>query len=410
MRFHFRQNKLWTLELNSIFDIIKIKMELVPEMEFELYPFEKLSHLLDNIKPNSEYSPLSLTIGEPQFDTPQFIQDELKNSVSLLNKYPKTAGEDYLKDALIDYNSQRFGLNLNASQIIPTFGTREVLFNFPQFLLHDISNPVMAFPNPFYQIYEGAAIASRAKIIHMPLTRKNGFLPTINEEELAECDLVILNSPSNPCASVMSLESLQEWVALALKHNFVLMNDECYIDLYIDEKVPSLLNASIKAGNSEFKNILVLNSISKRSSAPGLRSGFIAGDASILAEYMKYRTYIGCASPLPLQHAASVAWKDDAHVAVARKAYRANFILAKEILGVEMAKATFYIWLEVDDDLEFTKRLYSEYNLKVLAGSFLGRNGMGSGFVRLALVYDESKTRDALLRVKDLMNKITRGE
>lgn len=375
-------------------------------MQFESYPFEKLSHILDSIEPNREYLPLSLTIGEPQFDTPMFIQNELKNSVSLLNKYPKTAGEDSLKDALIYYNKQRFGLDLNASQIIPTFGTREVLFNFPQFLLHDNQNPVMAFPNPFYQIYEGAAIASRAKIIHMPLTQENDFLPVINEDELAECDLVILNSPSNPCASVMSLESLKKWVVLALKHNFVLLNDECYIDLYIDEKVPSLLNASLDIGNNEFKNILVLNSISKRSSAPGLRSGFIAGDAEILTEYMKYRTYVGCASPLPLQNAAVVAWRDDEHVQSARDAYKANFILAKDILGVEMAKATFYIWLEVDDDIEFTKRLYSEYNLKVLPGSFLGRNGEGKGYVRLALVYDEDKTRDALQRVKELMHKI----
>ncbi len=375
-------------------------------MQFESYPFEKLSHILDSIEPNREYLPLSLTIGEPQFDTPMFIQNELKNSVSLLNKYPKTAGEDSLKDALIYYNKQRFGLDLNASQIIPTFGTREVLFNFPQFLLHDNQNPVMAFPNPFYQIYEGAAIASRAKIIHMPLTQENDFLPVINEDELAECDLVILNSPSNPCASVMSLESLKKWVVLALKHNFVLLNDECYIDLYIDEKVPSLLNASLDVGNNEFKNILVLNSISKRSSAPGLRSGFIAGDAEILTEYMKYRTYVGCASPLPLQNAAVVAWRDDEHVQSARDAYKANFILAKDILGVEMAKATFYIWLEVDDDIEFTKRLYSEYNLKVLPGSFLGRNGEGKGYVRLALVYDEDKTRDALQRVKELMHKI----
>ncbi len=375
-------------------------------MQFESYPFEKLSHILDSIEPNREYLPLSLTIGEPQFDTPMFIQNELKNSVSLLNKYPKTAGEDSLKDALIYYNKQRFGLDLNASQIIPTFGTREVLFNFPQFLLHDNQNPVMAFPNPFYQIYEGAAIASRAKIIHMPLMQENDFLPVINEDELAECDLVILNSPSNPCASVMSLESLKKWVVLALKHNFVLLNDECYIDLYIDEKVPSLLNASLDVGNNEFKNILVLNSISKRSSAPGLRSGFIAGDAEILTEYMKYRTYVGCASPLPLQNAAVVAWRDDEHVQSARDAYKANFILAKDILGVEMAKATFYIWLEVDDDIEFTKRLYSEYNLKVLPGSFLGRNGEGKGYVRLALVYDEDKTRDALQRVKELMHKI----
>jgi len=377
-------------------------------VHFEIYPFEKLNLLLSDIEPSSSYTPLSLTIGEPQFDTPKFILDELNSSASLLNKYPKTAGERVLRDGMLKYLKDRFDLDLRDEEIIPTFGTREVLFNFPQFLLHDIKEPVMAFPNPFYQIYEGAAKASRAEVIYLDLKKENDFLPIIDEDKLSRCDFVILNSPNNPTSSVMSLELLKEWVELALKHDFVLLNDECYSDLYIDEPLPSLLNASIKVGNIEFKNILVINSISKRSSAPGLRSGFIAGDADILREYMIYRTYVGCASPLPLQAAAAVAWADQEHVDIFRAKYRQNFEIAREVLGIDAPKATFYIWLSVDDEIEFTKRLYSEYNLKVIPGSFLGRVGEGRGYIRLALVYEEGLCRESLSRVAKLLEEIKR--
>jgi len=295
----------------------------------------------------------------------------------------------------------RFDISLKPPEIVPSFGTREVLFNFPQFLLHDIANPVMAFPNPFYQIYEGAAIASRAEVRYLTLEAKNNFLPDIDESSLKNIDLVILNSPNNPTGSVMSFESLKEWVKLALKYDFVLLNDECYIDLYTNEPLLSILNASIAAGNSEFKNILAINSISKRSSAPGLRSGFMAGDMEILKKYLEYRTYVGCASPLPLQAAAAAAWNDQSHVIAFRDQYKVNLKLAREILGVEVPEATFYVWLKVDNELEFTKKLYSDFNVKVLPGSFLGREGAGKGYVRLALVYDEVKTKEALNRIKE---------
>lgn len=375
-------------------------------MNFETYPFEKLNTLLRNITPNSTYDALSLTIGEPQFDTPQFILDALNTHAPLLNKYPKTAGETELRDAMLKYNKERFGLTLDNAQIIPTFGTREVLFNFPQFLLHTIENPVMVFPNPFYQIYEGAAKASRAEVIYLNLNERNDFQPEVDETALARADFVILNSPNNPTSSVMHMEDLKKWVKLALKHDFVLMNDECYADLYLNEPLPSLLNASIEAGNSDFKNILVINSVSKRSSAPGLRSGFIAGDAEILKRYMVYRTYVGCASPLPLQHAAAVAWADQEHVAVFREKYKKNFEVAKEVLGVDAPEATFYIWLKVGDEIAFTIKLYQEYNLKVIPGSFLGREGEGEGYVRLALVYEADVTREALERISALRKEL----
>ncbi len=375
-------------------------------MNFEAYPFEKLNELLKDITPNNTYTPSSLTIGEPQFDTPQFIQNSLKGNANLLNKYPKTVGEDYLKNSMINFVQTRFNVQLKTSQLIPTFGTREVLFNFPQYYLFDKQNPTMAFTNPFYQIYEGAAIASRANVIHINLTKQNNFQAYLDDNELKKCDLVILNYPNNPTSATMQLKDLETWVKKALEFDFVLINDECYSEIFFEEnkKPHSLLEASINVGNSEFKNILVLNSISKRSSAPGLRSGFIAGDENILKGYLNYRTYVGCASPMPLQKASSDAWNDEKHVETFRQTYKENFIIANEILGVEIPDATFYIWLEVQNELEFTKNLYKEKNIKVLPGSFLGRNEQGKGYVRIALVENASKTREVLTRLKEFIN------
>ncbi|MEA3229235.1 MAG: succinyldiaminopimelate transaminase [Campylobacterota bacterium] len=379
-------------------------------MNFEPYPFEKLNNLLKDITPTQRYTPSVLTIGEPQFQTPSFIQKSLSNSSNLLKKYPKTSGEVTLREAQREFISKRFHTTLSDAEIIPTFGTREVLFNFPQFLLFDKKEPTIAFTNPFYQIYEGAAIATRSKTIHLNLNEKNSFKPEIDEEELAQCDLVILNFPNNPTSSVLTLDELGEWVYLALKHDFVLLNDECYSEIYTDKPIPSLLEASKHVGNINFKNILVINSISKRSSAPGLRSGFIAGDAVILKEYMKYRTYVGCASPLPLQSAATTAWLDEKHVEEFRAIYKENFVIAKEILDIKIPEATFYIWLKVPNALEFTKKLYKEYNIKVLPGQYLARENSqgenpGIGYIRIALVEDAKKTEDALQRVKECLGE-----
>ncbi len=375
-------------------------------MNFETYPFEKLSALLENIEPNKDFEPSALTIGEPQFATPLFIQNALKDSSDLLRKYPASAGIPELKEAMINFVSKRFNVKLSKDEIIPTFGTREVLFNFPQFVLFDKQNPVMAFTNPFYQIYEGAAIASRAEVIHLDLNSENNFKAILSDDELKRCDLVILNYPNNPTSAKMDIDKLALWVKKALEFDFILVNDECYSEIFFDEndKPVSLLEASIKAGNSEFKNVLVMNSISKRSSAPGLRSGFIAGDKHILEEYMKYRTYVGCASPVPLQNAAAVAWNDEVHVQEFRKIYKENFEIAKEILGIQTPQATFYIWLKVEDELEFTKELYKQKNIKVLPGSFLGRNGAGKGYVRIALVENAQKTKEVLKRLKDFID------
>jgi len=375
-------------------------------MNFEKYPFEKLTEILADVIPSEEYELSALTIGEPKFETPQFIQESLKDSTSFLQKYPASAGLPELKKAMLGFVSTRFNVDLEMSEIIPTFGTREVLFNFPQFALFDKKDPTIAFTNPFYQIYEGAAIASRAEVIHINLTKENDFKATLSDDELKKCDLVILNYPNNPTSADMTADELGVWVQKALEFDFILVNDECYSEIYFDEnnKPASLLEASIKVGNKKFKNVLVMNSISKRSSAPGLRSGFIAGDAKILKDYMKYRTYVGCASPVPLQLAAAAAWSEETHVEYFRSVYKKNFELAEELLGIKPPKATFYIWLEVEDEIEFTRELYRQKNIKVLPGSFLGREGIGKGYVRIALVENEEKTKEVLTRLKDFID------
>ncbi|MGB6330119.1 MAG: succinyldiaminopimelate transaminase [Halarcobacter sp.] len=375
-------------------------------MNFEKYPFERLNELLANITPNENYELSALTIGEPKFETPAFIQKILQENTHLLQKYPASVGLPELKEAMINFVQKRFNVKLQMNEIVSTFGTREALFNFPQYALFDKKNPVIAFTNPFYQIYEGAAIASRAEVIHINLTKENNFKAELDEAELKRCDLVILNYPNNPTSAQMTKEELGVWVKKALEFDFILINDECYSEIYFNEndKPASLLEASIEVGNSEFKNVLVMNSISKRSSAPGLRSGFVAGDKDILNSYMQYRTYVGCASPVPLQKAATAAWNDESHVEVFRKIYKRNFELAFEILGIKAPQASFYIWLEVEDELEFTRELYRQKNIKVLPGSFLGRNGIGKGYVRIALVENEKKTEEALRRLKDFID------
>jgi aspartate/methionine/tyrosine aminotransferase len=364
-------------------------------MKFEKYPFQKLNELLSDITPKKDKQ-FILTIGEPQFDTPEFIQKAFCENSKFLNKYPATAGIPELRESIRGFVKRRFDVELNENELLPTNGTREVLFNFPAFL--EAKN--IAFPNPFYQIYEGAAIAIGAKMNKMSLTKENKFL-NHPSQLIGDEKLVILNSPNNPCASVMDIDLMCEWVEMALKKDFVILSDECYSELYFDEKPVSILQACKKKGNDSFKNILAINSISKRSSAPSLRSGFIAGDSEILKEYLSYRTYVGCASPLPLQKAASVAWSEDSHTEKFRKEYRKNFELAKDILGIEIPKATFYIWFEVDDDIEFTKKLWLEEGVKVMPGSFMSRENVGKGFVRIALVYDEKSTKEALLRIKN---------
>jgi aspartate/methionine/tyrosine aminotransferase len=365
-------------------------------MQFEKYPFQKLNELLEGVVPNSDERYI-LTIGEPQFETPKFIQDAFCDNSKFLNKYPATAGIVELRESMIGFIDRRYKIKLDFDEVLPVNGTREVLFNFPAFL-----NPSkVAFPNPFYQIYEGACIAIDAKMNKMALTKENNFLNTPSQLQGDE-KLVIINTPNNPTASVMGIDLLCEWVESAIKNDFVILSDECYSELYFDEKPPSILEACKKVGNENFKNVLVINSISKRSSAPSLRSGYIAGDKEILKNYLAYRTYVGCATPLPLQKVAAVAWSEDSHVEKFRESYKKNFKIAEEILGIKRPKGTFYIWLEVSDDIEITKKLWQK-GVKVMPGSFMGRDGIGKGYIRIALVYDEESTKKALEIIKKII-------
>jgi len=367
-------------------------------MQFEKYPFQKLNELLEDITPPSEQ--YILTIGEPKFETPEFIQKALCDNSIDLNKYPATAGIPELRESMLGFIKRRYNLELTFDEILPVNGTREVLFNFPAFL----KPKKVAFPNPFYQIYEGACIAIGADMNKMAMTKENNFINTPKELNGNE-DLVIINTPNNPTASVTDIDLLCEWVESALKNDFVILSDECYSELYFDNKPPSILEACKIVGNDSFKNVLAINSISKRSSAPSLRSGYIAGDKEILKNYLLYRTYVGCATSLPLQKAAAVAWSEDTHVEAFRDEYRKNFKIAEEILGIKRPDATFYIWLEVDDDIEFTKNLWKEKGVKVMPGSFMGREGIGQGYVRIALVYDEESTKKALIKIKEFIDE-----
>ncbi|PAF41312.1 succinyldiaminopimelate transaminase [Helicobacter sp. 11S03491-1] len=364
-------------------------------MNFQPYPFERLKDLLHSIAPKKKG--VSLTIGEPQFQTPDFIQKQLKDSAGELRFYPKTSGEDYLKKAQLDFVKKRFKITLKPSELIPTFGTREVLFNLPQFLLFDLPHPIMAYPNPFYQIYEGAAICSRAKTIYMNLEKHNAFKPILTQEQKKQVNLVILNSPNNPTGSTLTLDELKMWVQWALEYDFILINDECYSEIYQSSPPAGILEASYAIGNTSFKNILSINSISKRSCAPGLRSGFVSGDEVILKDYQKYRTYTGCAIPNPLQRAGAKAWQDTQESEKIRQKYAKNLQIAQTIFpNATIYPYSFYLWLEVGDDIDFTQKLYEEEGILVLPGSFLGRNHIGKNYVRIALVYEEDILRQTL--------------
>lgn len=369
------------------------------QLDFEKYPFEKLKELFANIEPNSQYTPLDLSIGEPQFPSPDLIVNAIKDNLHDLRKYPKTRGLDGLTNAQRGFVKRRFGVDLSFDELLPTLGSREVLFNFVQFMLLGKKEPVLAHPNPFYQIYEGAAKAAGAKIIRLNLDKKNNFSPRMLDLE-KDVDLVIINSPNNPTGSIMSMDELVAWVELAKKRDFILLSDECYSEIYFDTPPPSVLEACKLCGNNDFSNVFSVNSASKRSSSPSLRSGFIAGNKDVLKDYLQYRTYLGLAMPQPLQHGAIAAWNDDAHASEFRLMYKKNLALAKQILGIEPPQGGFYLWISVGDDLIVAQKLLEHYNMRVLPGTFLSRDDFSNGYIRVALVYDEEKTKDALLRLQ----------
>jgi N-succinyldiaminopimelate aminotransferase len=388
------------------------------------YPFERLALLKQGLVPPAQLTHIPLSIGEPRHAPPAFVVDTLRAHLADLGSYPATRGEAVLRDAAARWAERRFGLPASSvhgeEHVLPVTGTREALFAFVQAVVDARSGmqaPLVLMPNPGYQIYEGAALLAGAEPHYLNTTRGNGFLPDLDAvpaQVWKRCQLLFLCSPANPVGTVMSVAYLQHALRLAAQHDFVVASDECYADLFDDEAhpPPSLLSAAAAMGNARFERCMTFHSLSKRSSLPGLRSGFVAGDAALIKPFLLYRTYHGCAMPIPTQKASAAAWSDDAHVVANRALYRRKFdrvlpILAPVIDAVRPAGG-FYLWLEVGgDDEAFTAGLFAEQNVTVVPGSYLARQtaqgNPGTGFVRISLVASEEECVQAATRIRDFI-------
>lgn len=389
------------------------------------YPFEKLAQLKQGVAPPKDKAHIALSIGEPAHATPHLIQEALLTHLHGLSNYPTTKGIPELRQAIAGWISRRFQLpgdEINAeTQVLPVSGTREALFSFAQCLIDSSdSKPVVIMPNPFYQIYEGAALLAGAEPYFLNTLEDSGYLPdfdAVPEEIWQRCQLIYICSPGNPTGSVIEQASQEKLLKLAEKYDFVIASDECYTEIYDDENnpPPSLLQTAYNMGNTAFKRCAIFHSLSKRSNAPGLRSGFVAGDAEILQQYFQYRTYHGCAMPLPTQHASIQAWQDEQHVIENRRLYREKFAAFIDILGevctITKPPASFYVWLKTPiADTEFAKQLFAQQNITVLPGTFLSRaNGgidPGLNHVRIALVAPLDECVEAAHRIKDFLNSL----
>ena len=385
------------------------------------YPFERLAALKADLTPPADLAHRPLTIGEPQHAPYQAALDALTRHQHDFARYPAIAGLPELRQAIADWASSRFGLDgLDAErQVLPVNGTREAIFAFVQACL-DRSRPArVAVPNPFYQIYEGAALLAGGTPLYLDCRADNDFRPdfsAVDADTWRQVQLVFLCSPGNPTGAVTPIEEFQQLIALADEYDFIIASDECYSELYLDEQAPppGLLQAAAAMGRHDYHRCLVFHSLSKRSNLPGLRSGFVAGDAELISRFRRYRTYHGCAMALPIQQASIAAWSDEAHVRDNRDAYRAKFAAVTEILAPVMdfpaPEASFYLWPAVPDgdDAAFTRRLYAEAHVSVLPGSYMGRTGSdgtnpGAGRLRLALVDELAPTREAAERIRDLL-------
>jgi N-succinyldiaminopimelate aminotransferase len=387
------------------------------------YPFERLADLKAGLSPPPGLAHIPLSIGEPRHAPPQFVLDILAAHLGELGSYPATRGMPELRNAGARALERRFKLGAGSvdaeSMILPVLGTREALFAFVQAMVNPRANaPLVLMPNPGYQIYEGAALLAGAAPYYLNCTADNGFLPDLESvpaDIWDRCQVLFLCSPGNPVGSVMTQAYLQRALQLAETHDFVIASDECYADIYDDESnpPPSLLTAAASMGNAAARRCMTFHSLSKRSSLPGLRSGFVAGDAALIRPFLLYRTYHGCAMPAPTQRASIAAWTDDAHVATNRARYRAKFdqvlpVLAPVIKASRPAGG-FYLWLHVgDDDEAFTAGLFSKQNITVVPGSYLARStpagNPGAGYVRISLVASEAECVQAAHRIRDYIN------
>lgn len=382
------------------------------------YPFEKLAKLRAGCTPPATLTAINLSIGEPQHPTPPLIIEALTGAAPLgLRKYPTTQGNESLRTAIAQWLMQRFHISAidPQKQVLPVNGTREALFSFAQCVIdRQQTHSWVVMPNPFYQIYEGAALLAGAQPYFLNCVAAHDFQPdfaNVPAHVWQDCQLLYICSPNNPSGTLLDLATLQYLIELADKYNFVIAADECYSELYLDETQPpvGLLQACEHLGRTDFKSCVVFHSLSKRSNAPGLRSGFVAGDAEILRQFLLYRTYHGCAMSPAVQAASEVAWQDEIHVQENRVLYREKFAAVLEILtpvlGVTQPPASFYLWAETPiSDTEFAKKLYLEQNVSVLPGSYLSRFAKGinpgEGRIRIALVETLETCMEAAKRIK----------
>ncbi|MSS76718.1 MAG: succinyldiaminopimelate transaminase [Methyloglobulus sp.] len=388
------------------------------------YPFEKLAQLKHGIIAPEHKAHISLSIGEPTHPTPAFIQHALFEHIKGLGAYPTTKGIPALRQAIADWLCFRFKIPAGEidpeTHILPVSGTREALFSIAQCVVAASAKPIVIMPNPFYQIYEGAALLAGAEPYFLNTTEASGYLAdfeSVPEMIWERCRLVYICSPGNPSGAVMSQETQEKLIRLAEKYDFIIASDECYSELYDDEGNPpvGLLQTAYAMGNKAFKRCLVFHSLSKRSNAPGLRSGFVAGDAEILQSYFQYRTYQGCAMPLPTQHASIRAWQDEAHVIENRELYRAKFAAFIDILSnvcdISKPEASFYVWLKTTlPDTEFAQQLFAKENVTVLPGSYLSREfgglNPGKNHVRIALVAPLADCVEAAHRINNFITTL----
>lgn len=382
------------------------------------YPFQRLRDLFAGTTPNPDYKPVNLSIGEPKHATPALIKDALVSNLAGLANYPTTAGIPALREAISAWLVRRYNIPaLNAEkEIVPVNGSREALFAFAQAVIDDSRPaPVIISPNPFYQIYEGAALLAGAEPYFLNNLPENDFVmdfDSVPESVLQRTQLVYLCSPGNPTGKIMSLEQWKQVFELSDRYGFIIAADECYSEIYFDETHPPLgaLEAALRLGR-DYTRLVMFSSLSKRSNVPGMRSGFVAGDAKILEKFLLYRTYHGCAMNPAVQHASIAAWNDEAHVIENRRLYDAKFKavtpLIKQRLDVELPDGAFYLWARTDiPDTEFALRLYREKHVTVLPGSYLAREAHGinpgQDFVRLALVASLQECMEAAERILSL--------
>lgn len=387
------------------------------------YPFEKLNQLKAAVTPNTALPHIALSIGEPKHSAPQFAQQAILDNIAKLENYPTTKGLPELNQTIADWLQRRFELRHidPQQQVIPVNGTREAIFAFTQAAVdRSAANPVVVCPNPFYQIYEGASYLAGATPHFLPCLAENDFHPdfaAVPESVWHDCQLLFVCTPGNPTGATLDLAQFEQLLTLADRYDFVLASDECYSEIYVEGKEAplGLLQACALLGRDDYHRCVVFHSLSKRSNLPGMRSGFIAGDASLLAPFLLYRTYHGCAMSVPTQLASIAAWNDETHVAHNRALYTQKFAAVIDILSplmpVQQTDASFYLWVETPiDEEQFAQQLFAQQHVTVLPGSYLSRtvDGINPGQrrVRMALVASVDECIDAAQRIRRFVESL----